>query len=66
MFAFSLELLNQMRTARKKKRDKVEIIYLVRTNFVIPFRATGNVATEYNLHSFLIDHVIFHIFCTGM
>lgn len=55
-----------MRSARKKKHDKVEIIYLVQTNFVIPFRATGNVATEYNLYSFLIDHVIFHIFCTGM
>lgn len=55
-----------MGSARKRKQDKIEIICTIQTNFVIPFRGTGNVATEYNLHRFLINHVNFHAFCTGM
>lgn len=68
MFASSLELLNQMRSAREKNQDKIGIIYTVQANFAIPIRAIINVATEYNFHwvFFVIDHIIFHLSFRGM
>lgn len=70
MFASSLELLNQMRSARKRNQDKIGIIHSAQANFATPTRAITNVATEYNLHScfffYVIDHIIFHVSFRGM